>query len=289
MTREAHANMRAMVGSLMIDCVAPPSTQATVSIITVPQLIGVQVACAPPGTQVAILDIDAAFRNIPVLPAHKPFLIIQCREGDFYIDHVVPLGVASGVGLQGRVMDALVDILESLDIRPNMKWVDDLWNMRYPLAEPEPGIYVYGHDVGDIYAVSREIRVPWSIPKSGVHEYTGTYSGFFWDLPSKRVSLPDEKRSKYLAKLAEAIANARGGRAKMSWKTAMSLNGTLSHICFVYPQGRTFLTSLCAFVASFGECTRRFIPRYPTLSMLRDLEWWRNTLQAPGIYRSLKP
>ncbi len=222
-------------------------------------------------------------------PEHKPFLVIQCRTGEFYIDHVVPFGIASGVGLQGRVMDALVDVMDTLEMGSNKKWVDDLWNMRYPLEEPQPGLYVYGHDVGDIYAVSEVIRVPWSAPKSGVHGYTGTYSGFFWDIPGKHVSLPEEKRLKYLAKVVEALDSANRGRARMSWKVAMSLNGTLAHICFVYPQGRTFLTNLCAFVASFGDRVRKFAPRYPTPSMLTDLGWWRRTLETPGVRRSLKP
>ena len=248
-----------------------------------------QVARAPPGAQVATLDVDAAFRNIPVHPAHKPFLVIQCGDGEFYIDHVVCFGIASGVGLQGRVMDALVDILDALDMGPNKKWVDDLWNMRFPVAEPEPGAYVYGHDVADIYAISKIIRVPWSQAKAVPHGFSGIYSGFLWDLPGKSVSLPEGKRQKYLSKLSEALANARDGRARMSWKTATSLNGTLSHICFVYPQGRAFLTNLCAFIASFGERTRRFAPRYPTPSMMSDLKWWQRTLQAPGIARSLRP
>ena len=250
---------------------------------------GAQVARAPPGTQVATLDVDAAFRNIPVHPAHKPFLVIQYRDGEFYIDHVVCFGIASGVGLQGRVMDALVDVLDRLGMGPNRKWVDDLWNMRYPVVESEPGTYVYGHDVADIYEISRIIRVPWSASKAVPHGFSGTYSGFLWDLPNKSVSLPEEKRQKYLSKLDDTLNSARDGRARMSWKTASSLNGTLSHICFVYPQGRAFLTNLCAFIASFRERTRRFAPPYPTPSMLSDLKWWRRTLETPGVARPLRP
>lgn len=127
-------------------------------------------------------------------PAHKPFLVIQRREGEFFIDHVVCFGIASGVGLQGRVMDALVDILDALEMGPNRKWVDDLWNMRYPVSESAPGAYLYGHDVSDIFALSKIIRVPWSESKVVPHAFSGTYSGFRWDLPNKTVSLPEEKR-----------------------------------------------------------------------------------------------
>ena len=248
-----------------------------------------QVATAPPGTQVATLDIESAFRNIPVLPAHKAYLVVQCRKGDFYIDHVVPFGIASGVGLQGRVMDGLVDVLDALEMGPNRKWVDDLWNMRYPVEEPRPGVYLYGHDVQDIYELAGIMRVPWSAEKCRPHDAVGTYFGFLWDLPRKRASLPPEKRERYLSKLASFLAEAKEGRARVTWKAAMSLNGTLSHICFIYPQGRAFLTSLCGFIASFGDRVRRFAPRFPPPSLIRDLEWWRKALENPGIYRDLVP
>lgn len=70
-----------------------------------------QVATAPPGAQAATLDVDSAVRSVPILPAHKPFLTIQVDDDEFYIDHACPFGIASGPGLQGQPMDALVDIL----------------------------------------------------------------------------------------------------------------------------------------------------------------------------------
>ena len=245
-----------------------------------------QVAGAPAGTQIAILDIDAAFRNIPLLPSHKPYTVIQCEEGQFYIDHVVCFGIASGVGLQGAVMDALVDVLEALGIGPNEKWVDDLINFRYPISELSPGVYVYGHDIDDIFDLSCQLRVPWSAKKSGRHGTVGIYLGFLWNMLEKSVSLPEEKRVKYLAKIRDALDALEGGR-KMPGKVAISLAGTLSHIAFVYPQGRAYLSNLYAFVASFGPRPSEFISRWPPRSVISDLHWWREVLGIPGIKRTL--
>ncbi|GBE80622.1 hypothetical protein SCP_0303370 [Sparassis crispa] len=72
---------------------------------------------APAGAQAACLDIDSTFRNLPIKPAHKPFLVIQCDPGDFYIDHVLPFGISSGTGVQGEPMDAIIDILEAHNTR----------------------------------------------------------------------------------------------------------------------------------------------------------------------------
>ena len=244
-------------------------------------------AGAPVGTQIAILDVDAAFRNIPLLPSHKPYTVVQCEEGKFYIDHVVCFGVASGVGLQGAVMDALVDVLEALGIGPNEKWVDDLINFRYPISEVAPGVYVYGHDIDDIFDLSHQLRVPWSAKKSGRHGTTGIYLGFLWDLLERSVSLPEEKRAKYLAKIADALNTLEGG-SKMPCKMAITLAGTLSHIAFVYPHGRAYLTNLYAFVASFGPRPSDFLSRWPPKSLISDLRWWHTTLGTPGIKRALR-
>ena len=121
-----------------------------------------QIATAPPGAQAATLDIDAAFRNIPILPAHKPYIVIQGREGEFFIDHVCPFGISSGPGVQGEVMDAVVDILERHNIKPSEKWVDDLFNARFPTHEIAPGVYVYAYDIEDIFRITKRLGVPWN-------------------------------------------------------------------------------------------------------------------------------
>ncbi|OBZ78926.1 hypothetical protein A0H81_01330 [Grifola frondosa] len=221
------------------------------------------VATAPLGTQAASLDIDSAFRNLPVFPAHKAFLVIQCEEGVFYIDHVVPFGITSGVGIQGEPMDAVVDVLEAHEIGPNRKWVDDLFNFRFPTAP---------------------LGVPWHQTKCKDYAFEAVYVGFLWDLWNRTVSLPEVKRLKYVAKLTAFVEKARDGR--VSQKDTMSINGTLSHITFIYPRGRSYLTNLCAFIASFRN---KHAPRYPPRSMISDLTWWLQTLGVSGVRRSLTP
>ncbi|GBE88971.1 hypothetical protein SCP_1403790 [Sparassis crispa] len=64
----------------------------------------------------------------------------------------------------------------------------------------------------------------------------------------------------------------------------MSINGTLSHITFVYPHGHAFLTNICSFIASFSNSyALQFAPR----SVLSDMKWWFSILNVPNIARSL--
>ncbi len=234
----------------------------------------------------ASLDIDAAFRRIPVLPVHKPYIVVQCRPGEFYIDHVVPFGITSGTGVQGAVMDAIVDILDARGWGPNKKWVDDLNNFRFPKgAGVKPGTWVYAHTLEDIFRLAAELGIQWHLIKCTDYGYVGVYLGFLWDLPGKAVSLPEKKRLKYLARTQEFLEQAEQGQ-RVDLQTVMKLSGSLTHITFVYPLGRAYLPNLCTFIASFKN---KFAPRYPPHSVISDVRWWRVQLQVPGVKRSLNP
>jgi hypothetical protein len=78
------------------------------------------------GMQVACMDIWKAFCNSPVLPAHKYYIALHWRGG-FYIDHVLPFGLATTGGIQGTVADAIVNILEARRVSCVPKWVDDFF------------------------------------------------------------------------------------------------------------------------------------------------------------------
>lgn len=243
------------------------------------------VATCAPGSQACSLDVDSAFRNIPIHPNHKPWLVIQVENGSFYIDHVCPFGIASGCGLQGCIMDAIVDILAARGIHLTKKWVDDLSNVREPTGIDANGAWIYSHGVQDIFDVTAPLGVPWKAAKCFDYAFSVIYLGFLWDLPARTVSLPEEKRVRYLAKVEALLAVIDAGK-QVTYSDAMSVNGTLSHIAFVYPQGRAYLTSLSAFTAKFPS---RLALRWPPHSLVSDLRWWLDTLRAPGVYRSLTP
>lgn len=243
-----------------------------------------QVATAPEGTQAASLDIDSAFRNIPILPAHKPFLVLQSEDGVFFIDHVCPFGIASGPGVQGEVMDAIVAILEASGIAPSKKWVDDLVNFRFPIEPYTQGTYRYAYDLEDIYAVTQPLGTPWKLGKITPYDFRVVYVGFLWLLPERAVTLPEAKRLKYLRKVEVFLADAEARR--VSFKEAMSINGTLSHVTFVYLEGRAYLSNLCTFISSFRT---KFAPRFAPRSVLTDMKWWRVMLDKPSLVRPLKP
>ena len=145
------------------------------------------------GAQAASLDIDAAFRNIPIYPAHKPFIVVQRNPGEFYMDHVFPFGIASGPGVQGQPMDALVDLLVARFKDPNAKWVDDLFQLRFPICGYSPETWEYAFDIPDIFAFTQPLGGPWKLGKCFGFAFWAIYLGFLWDLLIRTVSLPEQK------------------------------------------------------------------------------------------------
>lgn len=92
-----------------------------------------KVASAPDGAEACSLDIEAAYRTTPVLPAHKRAMAVTHR-GKFFVEHCVTFGVASAHGLQGEIADGTIAIWEKKDVGPIAKWVDDIVALRLPSA-----------------------------------------------------------------------------------------------------------------------------------------------------------
>lgn len=111
------------------------------------------------------------------------------------------------------------------------------------------------------------------------------YLGFRWDLINKSVALPEAKQQKYLRKLTDLLSRLTSSQ-RISFTEAMSINGTLSHITFTIPHGRSYLSNISQFIAQYPS---RFASRFPPPSVINDLKWWFNTLSHDQPPRSLSP
>jgi hypothetical protein len=92
------------------------------------------------------------------------------------------------------------------------------------------------------------------------------------------ITLQEAKCLKYLTKLHDFIT-LLNGNSRIDKKLAQSMNGTLSHICFVYPHSCAYLTSLLSFVASF-ESKHKLRWAHPSLK--NDMVWWESILSTAG-------
>lgn len=227
---------------------------------------------APPGTEAATLDVDAAYRRCPIHPAQQPFFVIHWR-GLFYLDHVCPFGAASSGGVFGRVADAIAALYRANDIGPLKKWVDDFLFFRYPES---PNSFSFAYGLNDIYALAEVLGWPWKTSKTRDFASNFKYIGFLWDLTNKTVQIPEEKRLRYVEKLRPWT---RG--AKFTREQAESVLGTLVHCSLALPDGRDRLPSLSKFTSSFSHSASPFSRRCPNASTLEDVAWWSTQLSKP--------
>jgi hypothetical protein len=173
------------------------------------------------------------------------------------------------------VADAKSAICDALGYGPNLNWVDDFLFFRL-LSHEAGAITVSGfhsYTLDDLYKIATQLGWPWKGSKTRPFSTFFRYLGFDWDIPSKRVSIPDEKRTRYLTKLSPWVCSN-----KFTRKEAESVLGTLVHCSLVLPNGRSRLPALSHFAASFNYTSSPFIRKTPNPSVLSDISWWRTEL-----------
>ena len=228
---------------------------------------------APPLSEAATLDVDAAFRCCPITPVQQRNFIIQWNDS-FYIDHNAPFGASSSSGVFGRVADAKSAILDSEGMGPSKNWVDDFVFFRFPVIITS-GIPSFSYSLSDIYHLAARLGWPWKESKTRPFAAEFKYLGFMWDLSSKTVQIPETKKTAYLTKLQPWVTGQ-----KFSRKDAESLLGTLVHCSLAVPDGRSHLPSLSRFAASFNRVDAPFARRTPNPSVISDTQWWRTQLSS---------
>jgi hypothetical protein len=211
-----------------------------------------QVAVAPPGTQAASLDIESAYRTIPILPDHKRYLVVHFHD-HFYIDHNLPFGASSAAGIQGEVANATVDIWNHANIGPTWKWVDDFLVIRIPDPEgpfigTSNGIpFWYRYNIQSAKDYIGPINIPWHKSKGSNFADVQDYVGYTFDFPARTVALPETKCLKYIHRLHSFLDTYFSRQVPK--KAAEKISGMLTHCAFVFLHSRSYLSALYRWIA----------------------------------------
>ena len=167
-----------------------------------------------------------------------------------------PFGLETMPGVQGCIADATVDILESWEVTPVFKSVDNFNFMQEPsdtIVHKDGSIgYTYQYTLADVIKLTDKLGIPWHpIEKKG-HDFmfSATYVGFDWDLCSHSVSLPSCKHEKYATRMASYL-KAR----KVSLEETMKIHGTLQHVTFILSSGSSYLPSLSHAIKARAKST----------------------------------
>lgn len=129
--------------------------------------------------------------------------------------------------------------------------------------------------------------IPWHPEKTGSQFLSSsTYIGFFWDLALRRVSLPDKKRQKYLARVFALLSGASNSQ-RFCLRDIQVIHGTLVHVSFVFPEGSSHLPVISNFMTNFSG--NKFVPHRLSDAVIKSLRWWERCLLNPSAYRQLHP
>ena len=128
----------------------------------------------------------------------------------------------------------------------------------------------------DIDKLSDQLGIRWEASKSIPFGEEVSYLGFRWNLRSRIIYLPDEKKARYLAVIGEWTKKRTHDLIE-----TQKLYGKLLHAALVIPAGRARLTSLEAMLSSFGD--NPFRPHTPPRSTPDDLDWWQRQLRRPDV------
>ncbi|KAJ3537651.1 hypothetical protein NMY22_g5509 [Coprinellus aureogranulatus] len=237
-----------------------------------------------------VLILPLALRTLtcPVAPAHKCWLVVQGDDGKYYIEHVFPFGTASASSNAGMIANAAVDIWVAKGVEPILKYEDDLDAFRFPSIEGpfEENGKRYKYDKTTMLKLIEELRIPWHPEKGdGVFRSVFTYIGFRWDIDKKEVSLPDEKRLKFLERTRRFLADFEN-KQLCTLNDVERIHGSLCHVAFIYIEGRSRLSFISRFACSYAG--NRFIMKFLTTPVITELKWWMKTLGEPSIVRSIQ-
>lgn len=139
---------------------------------------------------------------------------------------------------------------------------------------------LFSYNMQDIDHISDALGIPWQKEKDVDSDSKFQYTGFLWNLPERTVSIPDQKKDKYL----RAIANWETSRTH-TLKEVQQLFGKLLHASLVVRAGRAYLTNLEAMLGIFHNNPRK--PLTPPRATPSDLLWWKSQLLKPLLSRAI--
>ena len=168
-----------------------------------------------PGAMLAKLDIQSAYRIVPVHPADR-WLLGMSWNGQTYIDTVLPFGLRSAPIIFTAIADALQWVIESHGVQHIMHYLDDYLLLGSPESlECQRALEI-------TLTCCQNMGVPVADHKTEGPSTVLVFLGIEVDTINGTLRLPDEK----LCRLKEEI-RSWAGRRSCKKKALLSLIGQL--------------------------------------------------------------
>lgn len=213
------------------------------------------------GTLLAKMDIESAFRNIPVHP-HDRHLLGMAWEGSLYIDTVLPFGLRSAPKIFNAVADALQWIALERGVSNLDHFLDDF------ITTGHPDSTECSQNLDTLVATCRLLGMPLSPSKLEGPTTCLVFLGIELDTVALELRLPAKK----LLRLQETISEWAGMK-KCTKQDLQSLVGLLHDASIVIRPGRTFTRRLLNLLKASHHRRQEDDIRLNTEAR-SDILWW---------------
>ena len=219
---------------------------------------------SPKPVYMAKVDIESAFRIIPVSPADRPMLGFRWR-GQYFMDAVLPMGCSSSCAIFERFSTALEWIAKvKLGVTAMVHVIDDFLILSHSKEKCHQDLMAF-------IDLCERLGVPLAPSKTVGPSTTIPFLGIILDSVMQEARLPEDKIDK-----ARALLLVFLGKRKVTLKELQGLTGFLGFACSVIKPGRPFLRRL--FDLTVGIRKPHFHVRL-TNQVKLDLEVWLKFLQ----------
>ena len=219
-----------------------------------------RIAALGRGTQLAKMDIESAYRIVPVQPGDRPLLGMRWK-GEVFFDTRLPFGLRSAQKIFSALANALQWALQVQGVSWVAHYLDDFITMG------APGSQECGRNLDQILMTCQRLGIPVASNNCAGPAAVMVFLGFELDTMSMVVRLPQVKLSR-IARLVEEWS----GRKVCKKRDLESLVGHLQHASMVVRPGRTFVRRLIELLAAVKSRDHWIRLNASTRS---DLSWWR--------------
>ena len=213
-----------------------------------------------PGALLAKVDIESAYRLIPVHPQDRPLLAVRWN-GQISVDQMLPFGLRSAAKIFNAVADALSWHFQQAGIPYLYHYLDDFIIVGHPWS------LQCAHSLAILDRECDTLSVPMAPHKREGPTTCLPVLGIVIDTEVWELRLPADK----LEQLQELLQQW-GDKSTCLCKDFESLIGLLNHACKVVRSGRSFLRRMLDLLHAV-PITQHTIRL--NNSFRSDLAWWR--------------
>ena len=220
-------------------------------------------ASYPPGALLAKVDVESAYRLVPVHPTDRPLLAVEWN-GMLYVDPMLPFGLRSAPKIFNVVADALEWCLRQRGIRHIFHYLDDF----IIVAPPQSTECAEAAAILD--NTCRALGIPLAAHKRDGPATCVIFLGIEIDTTASQLRLPTEKLHRLQTLLLQW-----GDKKACARRELESLIGHLNHACKVVRSGRAFLRRMLDLLHGVPMHPLKPHPIRLNREFRSDLAWWR--------------